>query len=426
MVQELLRQSTDAEIHRGSSVAWMPRVLVVVPNDSYRASDFVAAAEALGIELALASEERPPLRPDDRFVEIDCANPTDSAQAIADLATRTPIDAVVAADDAGVEIAARAASMLGLTANDPVAAAATLNKAAMRARLAAGEVPQPAFVVLGADDDPASAVAAFEAPVVIKPTGLSAGRGVLRVDDPRDAVAAIDRIRRIVADHGGDPEAPLLIERYVDGPEISVEAILWDGEVEVLAIFDKPLPMPGPAFEETIFVTPTRHDPAVVAEAERVVAAAVRALGLGEGPIHAELRIEQGRPHIIEIAGRTIGGLCGRALRFGLLGAPLETLVLRHALGMRKESLRRERVASGVLMVPIPRPGVLRAVRGVETVRTMPHITSVEITTPDGSHVAPPPDGDRYLGFVFARATDPAAVEQTLRTAMDTIEVEVD
>ena len=404
----------------------MPRVLVVVPNDSYRASDFVAAAEALGIELALASEERPPLRPDDRFVEIDCGDPTGSAEAIADLASRTPVDAVVAADDAGVEIAARAASMLGLTANDPLAAAATLDKAAMRTRLAAGEVPQPGFTLLAADEDPELAVASFGQPVVIKPTGLSAGRGVLRVDQPAEARATVERIRRIVADHGGDPEAPLVIERYIDGPEISVEAMLWGGEVEVLAIFDKPLPMPGPAFEETIFVTPTRHDGTVVAETERVVSAAVRALGLSEGPIHAELRIEGGRPQVIEIAGRTIGGLCGRALRFGLLGAPLETLVLRHALGMRKESLRREHAASGVLMVPIPRSGVLRAVSGVEMVRAMPHVTSVEITTPVGSPVAPPPDGDRYLGFVFARAADPATVEDTLRMAMDTIELEVD
>lgn len=404
----------------------MPRVLVVVPNDSYRASDFVAAADALGIELALASEERPPLRPDDRFVQIDCADPTGSAQAVADLAARTPIDAVVAADDTGVEIAARAASMLGLTANDPLAAAATLDKGAMRTRLAAAEVPQPTFNLLGARDDPERVVASFRGPVVIKPTGLSAGRGVLRVDQPQEAPAIIERIRQIVSNHGGDTQAPLLIERYVDGPEISVEAMLWGGEVEILAVFDKPLPMRGPAFEETIFVTPTRHDPAVIAETERVVSAAVRALGLGEGPIHAELRIEAGRPQVIEIAGRTIGGLCGRALRFGLLGAPLETLVLRHALGMRKESLRREHVASGVLMVPIPRSGVLRAVRGVDTVRAMPHIASVEITASVGSRVAPPPDGDRYLGFVFARATDPATVEETLRTAMDTIQVELE
>lgn len=403
----------------------MPRALVVVPNDSYRAADFVAAAEALGVELAIASEERPPLRPDDRFVEIDCAAPEASAQAIADLAMRTPIDAVVAADDTGVEIAARAASLLGLRANEPSAAAATLDKAEMRRRLASGEVPQPSYRLVTPDDDITGVVSSFGGPVVVKPTMLSAGRGVLRVDRPQEAPGVADRIRTIVVSHAADPSRPLLVERYVDGPEVSVEAMLWNGEVEVLAIFDKPLPMPGPAFEETIFVTPSRLDPTTLVEVERVVTAAVRALGLGEGPIHAELRLEDNRPVVIELAGRTIGGLCGRALRFGLLGAPLETLVLRHALGMRKESLRREHSASGVLMIPIPRSGVLRAVDGVETVRDFDHVTSVEVTAPIGTVVAPPPEGDRYLGFVFARADDPGTVEATLRQAMQTIRVDV-
>src|SRR5690606_27228076 len=177
----------------------------------------------------------------------------------------------------------------------------------------------------------------------------------------------------------------------------------------ILAVLDKPIPMTGPAFEETIFVTPSQHPPAVLADIERVTTAAVRALGLTEGPIHAELRIEDGRPLVIEVAGRTIGGLCGRALRFGLLGAPLETMVLRHALGMRKRSLRREVAASGVLMIPIPRPGTFRGIRGLDAVRALPGVTTVEITAPVGTPVAPPPDGDRYLGFVFARGREPAA-----------------
>ncbi|HSJ27573.1 MAG TPA: ATP-grasp domain-containing protein [Acidimicrobiia bacterium] len=404
----------------------MPRVLVIVPNDSYRAADFVAAADALSIDLSIASEERPPLRPDDGFVRIDCGDPVASAEAVADLAARTPVDAIVAADDAGVEIAARASQLLGLTASPPAAAAVTLDKLAARRLLASGEVPQPEFLVLAADDDPAAVVAGFGGPVVIKPPMLSAGRGVLRVDEPGDAAPTVERIRRIVAAAGRDPDGPLLVERYVDGPEVSVEGIVWEGEVEVLAILDKPIPMTGPAFEETIFVTPSRHDGSVLAEVERVTASAVRALGLTEGPIHAELRIERGRPLVIEIAGRTIGGLCGRALRFGLLGAPLETMVLRHALGLRKTSLRRETDASGVLMIPIPRAGVLRAVTGVDETRALPGVTSVEITAPVGSWVAPPPEGDRYLGFVFARRRRPDEVEEILRTAMESIRVVVD
>lgn len=404
----------------------MPRVLVIVPNDSYRAADFAAAAEALSVDLAIASEERPPLRPDDRFVEIDCHDPAGSAAAVADLATHTPIDAIVAADDAGVEIAALASAALGLPSSPPAAAAATIDKSSARRLLAAGEVPQPRFALLGPQDDAESVVRAFGGPVVIKPTMLSAGRGVLRVDRPEDAAASTARIRAIVEEAGRNGDAPLLVERYVDGPEVSVEGIVWGGEVEILAIFDKPLPMAGPAFEETIFVTPSRLDPPVLAEVERVTAAAVAALGLTEGPIHAELRVEEGKPVVIEIAGRTIGGLCGRALRFGLLGAPLETMVLRHALGMRKTSLRREPGASGVLMIPIPGSGKLRSVDRVDEVRALPGVVSVDITAPLGSRVAPPPDGDRYLGFVFARAQHPSAVESTLRAARDIVEVEVE
>ena len=409
----------------GTSVSGMPRVLVIVPNDSYRTADFVAAAEALGVDLSIASEERPPLRADDRFVQIDCDDPKASAAAVADLASHTPVDAIVAADDTGVEIAALAAESLGLPANPPSAAHATVDKAAARHALRIAEVPQPDFRLLGSRDDPAAVVAGFDGAVVIKPTNLSAGRGVLRVDDPAEAVATVQRIRGILAASGADPTADLLIEQYIDGPEVSVEGIVWDGEVEILAVFDKPIAMTGPAFEETIFVTPSRHSSEVLADVQRVTTAAVRALGLTEGPIHAELRIEDGRAVIIEVAGRTIGGLCGRALRFGLLGAPLETMVLRHALGMRKRSLRREHSASGVLMIPIPRPGTLRAIRGLDAVRALPEVTAVEITAPLGSHVAPPPEGDRYLGFVFARAADPASVETTLRRARETVEVTV-
>ena len=403
----------------------MPRVLVIVPNDSYRAADFVAAADGLGIDLAIASEERPPLRPDDRFVQIDCARPQDSADAVVELAARTPVDAIIAADDSGVEIAALASSALGLPTSPPHAVRATVDKAETRLRLAAAEIPQPDFALLGLGEDGARTIASFRAPVIIKPTMLSASRGVIRVDDPVDAESVADRIRAIVAAAGRDAQAPLLVERYVEGPEVSVEAILWDGVVEVLAVFDKPVPMSGPYFEETVFVTPSRHPPEVLADVERVTTRAVHALGLSEGPIHAEMRLENGVPTVIEIAGRTIGGLCGRALRFGLLGAPLETVVLRHALGMRKESLHRERGASGVLMIPIPRPGTLRAVHGSAEVRSIPEVTSIELTAPIGARLAPPPDGDRYLGFVFARADDPATVEEALRAAMAIIEAEV-
>jgi biotin carboxylase len=347
-------------------------------------------------------------------VVVDMTNPREAAEQIVALATVTPIDAVVAVDDRGLPTAARAAAMLGLPHHTLEAVETTLDKRSLRLRLDRAEVPQPDWQVLAAGDDPEALYTAMGGPVVLKPLSLSASRGVIRADSPQQARAAAERIRAIAADADCDPGDPLLFERYVDGPEVAVEAIAWDGEIEVLAHFDKPDPLEGPYFEETIYVTPSRHDPALLAEIERVTASAAAAIGLANGPVHAELRLPQGRPVIIEIAGRTIGGACSRSLRFGLGSTSLETLVIRQALGLRKR-LGRSPDASGVMMLPIPGRGRLEAVLGRERCLAEPGITDLEISIPLGEEVVPLPEGDRYLGFLFARGDSPAAVEDSLR-----------
>jgi biotin carboxylase len=291
---------------------------------------------------------------------------------------------------------------------------ATLDKALMRRLLAGAEIAQPTFEVVDASsvDDAAERIGF---PVVTKPRTRSASVGVMRADDHRSlSEAAALSTRHQVADDGTHR---FLVERFVAGPEISVEALLWDGRLETLAVFDKPDQPDGPVFPETILVTPTSLAADTVAEVERTVAAATRALGLSQGPVHAELRIEDGVPTVIEIAGRTIGGLCGRSLTFGLMGDSLESLVLRQALGERKRGSSRLPGASGVLMIPIPAAGTLTAVNGVEAAKTLPGVTSIEISIPIGSEVQPTPEGDRYLGFVFARSAEPSEVVEALRSA---------
>ena len=114
---------------------------------------------------------------------------------------------------------------------------------------------------------------------------------------------------------------------------MAVEGLLQGGELEVLAVFDKPDPMDGPFFEETIYVTPSRQPTAVLAAVESTVGRAAAALGLREGPVHAELRIgPSGAATVLELAARSIGGLCARSLRFGA-GVSLEEVIIRHALG---------------------------------------------------------------------------------------------
>jgi formate-dependent phosphoribosylglycinamide formyltransferase (GAR transformylase) len=279
---------------------------------------------------------------------LDLCRPEVAADAIAAVAAEGPLDAVVAVDDQGVRVAALAAERLGLSGNPLEAAAATRDKAAMRRSLAAVGVPQPEHRAVGPGDDPAAAPAEVGLPCVVKPVSLSTSRGVIRADDPRAAAAAAARVRAILAEAGEDPDGPLLIERYVPGAEVAVEGLLRAGSLEPLAVFDKPDALEGPYFEETIFTTPSRLPGGIVAAMTAMTADACAALGLREGPVHAELRVSEGRVWMLELAARSIGGLCSRSLRFGV-GVSLEEVILRHALGLPLGDLRREAAASGVM-----------------------------------------------------------------------------
>ena len=402
-------------------------MLLLLPSTTYRAPDFLAAARALGVEVVVGSERRQALAGamGDRALVVDLRRPDAAVEAITRFAHRRRLDAVVAVDDPGVVVAARACERLGLPHNPPAAVAATRDKAAMRAALANAGVTQPAFRVADAGADVAALAADLGPPCVVKPVSLSASQGVIRADDPAAAAAAADRIRAILADAGEDPAGRLLVERYVPGVEVAVEALLEESALRVLAVFDKPDPLDGPYFEETIYVTPSRLPAPVLDALGAAIGAAARALGLVEGPVHAEARIADGGVVVLELAARSIGGLCSRALRFGV-GVSLEELILRHALRLPLDGLRREPAASGVMMLPIPADGVLREVRGLEAARAVAGVAGLEITVARGKRVRPLPEGDRYLGFVFARGLTPAVVENALREAHRRLDVVIE
>jgi biotin carboxylase len=399
----------------------MPTAVVVLPSTTYRAADFVRAAEGLGIDLIVASEHPPPFDMGDRYLEIDCAKVEDAAEAIIRLGDKASIDGVVAADDTGVLVAALSATKLGLRSNPPEAAAATRDKARQRALMAAAEIPQPRFRVLEPGDDGGPAGNQVGYPLVVKPLDRAAAQGVIRVDQPEDLLPVLNRVREIVGH-----SATVLIEEFMPGAEVALEGIVRDGELTTLALFDKPDAVQGPFFPETLLITPSRLPESAQTECQRVAAAALRSIGISHGPVHVEMKVEGVSVRVVEVAARSIGGLCSKSLTFGLMGTTLETLILRNAVGMDKPELRRENVASGVLMIPIPGAGTLVEIRGLDSVRKIEHISAVDITTNQGSMIQPPPEGDRYLGFVFARAPSPPQVEQALRAAMDTLEILVE
>ncbi len=404
----------------------MARVLLLLPTSTYRATDFIDAAQTLGTEVVVGSNQQQALADamGARALELDFDDPTTAANAIVDSARQIPLDAVVAVDDQGVLTAALAAKRLGLKHNSPEAVALTRDKAGMRKALFKSSVQQPEFELARGDQEAVAAARRVGFPCVLKPVSLSASRGVIRADD---VTAARDAARRIVAildESEADDEQRILVEGFISGTEVAIEGLLRGGRLEVLAIFDKPDPLDGPYFEETIYTTPSRHSRSDQVAISTAAADAVEELGLTEGPIHAEARFNGSGVWMLELAARSIGGLCSRTLRFGL-GMSLEELILRHALDLPVTDLKLS-AASGVMMLPITRAGRLRHVGGRESAETVPGITSVDITIPVGREVRPLPEADRYLGFMFAQADTPAEVEAALRTAYAKLEVSID
>ncbi len=401
----------------------MDRLLLLMTTTTYRAGAFLEAARRLAVPVVVGSEQPQVLAAANPagHLTVDFEMPEEAAQAIVTLARRVPIRAVIAADDDGVILAAMAAAALELPHNSVDAVAAARSKHRMREVLAAAGAPSPRFTVFSIEDDPGDVARRMTFPCVVKPLFLSASRGVIRANDSVEFVAAFHRLTAIlrrpeVAAQGGPLARQVLVETYIPGVEVAVEGLLSKGQVRVLAIFDKPDPLEGPFFEETIYVTPSRLEASVQQSIVACTAQAVAALGLEHGPIHAELRVNDQGPWILEVAPRSIGGLCSRALRFGG-GMSLEELILRHAMGLEADSLVRERQAAGVMMIPIAQAGILKEVRGHPEAQRVEGIEEIRLTVPVGQEVIPLPEGARYLGFIFARDATPERVEAALREA---------
>jgi biotin carboxylase len=401
------------------------RVAIILSSETYRATAFVEAARDLGVRLTVVSERRQLLLDKADFLLVDLDNPIQAAADIVERHVTTPFMAIVPVDDQGVLVAAHAAHDLKLAHNHPAAVAITREKAMLR-RALRDKVPQPPFVVVERSADPAQVASELTMPLVIKPLSLAASQGVIRIDSPEEAPEAVARIRRILACTGRSPNEPLLFERFVPGQEVAVEGVLISGRLKVLAVLDKPDPLDGPFFEESLYITPSRHHPEVLAEVAATTQRAIDAIGLTEGPIHAELRIDGSFVRVIEVAARPIGGLCGQALQFGLLGTSLETMLLRAALGMRIPEIRPYHAASGVMMLPTRTTGFFRGVKGIEAALKVAGITKLTISIPIGERVEAWPEGNRYLGFLFARAGRPEHVEEALRAAFEKLTIEID
>jgi biotin carboxylase len=398
------------------------RLILLLSANSYRAQPFLEAARKLDIEVVKGVDAPAPLP---GFwpgpLPLDFRDSARSARAIVEYARENPVQAILPVDDGSVVLAAEASAALGLPHNSPEAARAARDKYRMRQLLAEAGLPSPWFKRYRTFDDPARLALEVPYPCVLKPLYLSGSRGVIRADDARGFQAAFQRLRGVLAPTGS---TELLVEGFIPGAEYALEGLLTAGALKVLALFDKPDPLDGPFFEETIYVTPSR----LPAEAQAAIAAAAAqaaaALGLREGPVHAELRWNEAGPWIIEIAGRSIGGLCSKTLRFET-DVSEEELILRQAFGMDVAPFSREARAGGVMMIPIPAAGLLACIEGVDEAGQVAGIESIEITAKLNYPIVPLPEGDAYLGFIFARGETPEQVEAAVREAHRRLRIEI-
>ena len=400
----------------------MPRLLLLLPTATYRAEAFLAAARSLQLSVAIGMEHVPeglPV-PSGDVLLLDIRHPQAAAQTVVEFARDHPINAVIGADDVTAVAAAAVAEAVGLPHNSVASVTAARNKRQMRELLSSQDIPVPRHKVFPLDGDPKQFTKQVVYPCVVKPLILSASCGVIRANDEEEFMGAFRRVGALLTNLGlvaRDEQARwILVEDFVPGIEVALEGLLTQGALQPLAMFDKPDPLNGPFFEETIYITPSRLSSDLQ---QKVVACASRtaeALGLREGPVHGEFRVNENGVWVIEMAARSIGGRCSRTLDFAS-GMSLEELILRHALRMPLPPLTRQEQPAGVMMLPIPYGGRLREVRGQAEARAVTGIVELTITAEPGDELVPLPEGTRYLGFLLARGATPEEVERSLRDA---------
>jgi len=410
----------------------MSRLLILASKLGYQTRSFAEAAKALGVDVVFGSDRCHQLEDpwSDGAIALRFDQPEESARRIVQQSLVRPVNGLIALGDRATTTAAYAARALGIAYNSPQAVENCRSKLRQREILRDAGLPVPGFFSFRLDKKLDRVLPRVQFPCVVKPLRLAASQGVIRANNPEEFQAAVARIAALLK----SPEIQvtheeeldrLLVERYIPGKEVAVEGLLTRGSLRILGVFDKPDPLEGPYFEETIYIMPSRLPDEMYDRVLDCAAATVRALGLTHGPVHAEFRVNEQVPWVLEAAPRPIGGLCSRALRFGPERKLLEEILVRHALGMPGSDLEREDGASGVMMIPVPKSGVFEKVDGEKQARATPGIEDVQITARLHDFIAAWPEGSSYLGFIFARGKAPDEVESALRLALGHLKFEI-
>ena len=393
------------------------RLLLVSHHNSYRIAPYIKAALNLGLEVTIASQGKHSLVTEvANGLHIDFDDVNAAHKEILKENQKRPFTGILGSDDQTVELAAYAAKTLKLPHNPPRAALYSHRKDLARAQLSLTGCPVPIHCLLDLNLPVKNQMAGLPWPCVIKPLNMSASRGVIRTNNKDEFITACERLRPIIADSQEEFEQRhLLIEDYIDGIEIAYEGFLQNGELETITIFDKPDPLTGPYFAETIYVTPTALSDELQLSIKKVIQKACLAYGLRSGAIHAECRIDsENRIWILEVASRTIGGDCARVLDNENFS--IEELAILLAIGQPVTPYIAEQ-ARGVMMIPIRQKGLLKRVEGLLQASKIKHIDKIDIIIGEGHELIPLPEGNQYLGYIFASAESTEQVTAAIREA---------
>ena len=397
----------------------MSRLLILLPTTSYRVKDFLKAANKLGVEVTIGSNEQNVLNAfqPKQTLRIDFKELKSSVQAIQDYHKKYTIISILGVDEETSLVAAKAAEELNLPHNSFESVKTTSDKFLFRKKLKECDLLTPNFLCLNPDTEAKTFSTKVDYPCVLKPVKRSGSQGVIRANNAAEFLSSHQIISSLA------PDEDIIVEDFLPGQEVALEGVLIEGKLTTLAIFDKPDPLDGPYFEETLYVTPSRHPTSVQDELRALVQQAASSIGLKEGPIHAEMRLRHNErfvndrgPWLIELAARSIGGLCSRSLNFDG-NRSLEELIIAHSLNQPLGNTERENCASGVMMIPIPKTGNLTSIGGELEARATKHVIDLQITMKIGQKLFALPKGNEYLGFIFAKASTPEEVEATLRQA---------
>ena len=386
----------------------MKKLLLVIPENSYKSNDFVTSAEKLDLDfLVITDSQQVSGQFSDTVIihSFDEELENDVKEKLQDVTHILPVD------HSALKFSAYLVDLLKAKGNNTKSINTAMNKFESRKIFnSISEIKIQNAIVKKIED-----IEIFineNGTSVLKPIYGTASKSVIKVESFQENKAEVEKLMQDCSDQD------LIIEEFVDGSEYALEGNLINSELNKIVIFDKPINYKEPYFEESIYIAPTEIPDKTQKEIVNLIGKACKKLGLENGPVHVEFKIHNKEIFIIEINPRMIGGLCSRCLSFGLFKTSLEEIALHAFLNNELKSIDLLSNFVGVLMIPTPISGKFISINKNE-LESIPNVSGVEITVSENSNLLEPPFGDKYLGFVFSQGDSKEKVMESLTLALD-------